>query len=202
MRSDGNGSKNYNDASSNKRNRHYATINLDGSGKTNIVSGIPFFDHILEGFARHGLFDLELKCDGDLDVDSHHTIEDCGIVLGQAIKKALGDKKSIKRYGHFILPMDETLMLCAVDLSGRPYFSYDVNFTVSKIGAMDTEMVREFFYAVSYGAEMNLHMKQLDGVNNHHIAEACFKAFGKALDMATMYEERLQGSVWSTKGTL
>ena len=178
------------------------SLNLDGSGKTNIVSGIPFFDHMLEGFARHGLFDLELKCDGDLDVDSHHTIEDCGIVLGQAIKKALGDKKSIKRYGHFILPMDETLMLCAVDLSGRPYFSYDVNFTVSKIGAMDTEMVREFFYAVSYGAEMNLHMKQLDGVNNHHIAEACFKAFGKALDMATMYEERLQGSVWSTKGTL
>ena len=178
------------------------TLNLDGSGKTNIVSGIPFFDHMLEGFARHGLFDLELKCDGDLAVDSHHTIEDCGIVLGQAIKKALGDKKSIKRYGHFILPMDETLMLCAVDLSGRPYFSYDVNFTVSKIGAMDTEMVREFFYAVSYGAEMNLHMKQLDGVNNHHIAEACFKAFGKALDMATMYEERLQGSVWSTKGTL
>lgn len=178
------------------------TLNLDGSGKTNIVSGIPFFDHMLEGFARHGLFDLEFKCEGDLDVDSHHTIEDCGIVLGQAIKKALGDKKSIKRYGHFILPMDETLMLCAVDLSGRPYFSYDVNFTVSKIGAMDSEMIREFFYAVSYGAEMNLHMKQLDGVNNHHIAEACFKAFGKALDMATMYEERLQGSVWSTKGTL
>lgn len=178
------------------------TLNLDGSGKTNIVSGIPFFDHMLEGFARHGLFDLELKCEGDLDVDSHHTIEDCGIVLGQAIKKALGDKKSIKRYGHFILPMDETLMLCAVDLSGRPYFSCDVNFTVSKIGAMDSEMIREFFYAVSYGAEMNLHMKQLDGVNNHHIAEACFKAFGKALDMATMYEERLQGSVWSTKGTL
>lgn len=178
------------------------SLNLDGSGKTNIVSGIPFFDHMLEGFARHGLFDLELKCDGDLDVDSHHTIEDCGIVLGQAIKKALGDKKSIKRYGHFILPMDETLMLCAVDLSGRPYFSYDVNFTVSKIGVMDTEMVREFFYAVSYGAEMNLHMKQLDGVNNHHIAEACFKAFGKALDMATMYEERLRGGVWSTKGTL
>lgn len=178
------------------------TLNLDGSGKTNIVSGIPFFDHMLEGFARHGLFDLELKCEGDLDVDSHHTIEDCGIVLGQAIKQALGDKKSIKRYGHFMLPMDETLMLCAIDLSGRPYFLYDVNFTVSKIGAMDTEMVREFFYAVSYGAEMNLHMKQLDGVNNHHIAEACFKAFGKALDMATMYEERLQGSVWSTKGML
>lgn len=178
------------------------TLNLDGSGKTNIASGIAFFDHMLDGFARHGLFDLDLSCKGDLEVDSHHTIEDCGIVLGQAIKQALGDKKSIKRYGHFMLPMDETLLLCAIDLSGRPYFSYDVNFTVSKVGAMDTEMVREFFYAVSYGAEMNLHMKQLDGVNNHHIAEACFKAFGKALDMATMYEERLQGSVWSTKGSL
>lgn len=119
---------------------------------------------MLEGFARHGLFDLELKCDGDLDVDSHHTIEDCGIVLGQAIKKALGDKKSIKRYGHFILPMDETLMLCTVDLSGRPYFSYDVNFTVSRIGVMDTEMVREFFYAVSYvdtpfGTSYNLYIR-------------------------------------------
>ncbi len=178
------------------------TINLDGRGKTDIQTGIPFFDHMLDGFARHGLFDLKLTCKGDLEVDSHHTMEDCGIVLGQAIKQALGDKKSIKRYGHFMLPMDETLMLCAIDLSGRPYFLYDVNFTVSKIGAMDTEMVREFFYAVSYGAEMNLHMKQLDGVNNHHIAEACFKAFGKALDMATMYEERLQGSVWSTKGML
>ena len=119
---------------------------------------------MLEGFARHGLFDLELKCDGDLAVDSHHTIEDCGIVLGQAIKKELGDKKSIKRYGHFILPMDETLMLCAVDLSGSPYFSYDVNFTVSKIGVMDTEMVREFFYAVSYvdtpfGTSYNLYIR-------------------------------------------
>lgn len=178
------------------------TLNLDGTGKTRIDTGIPFFDHMLDGFARHGLLDLELNCQGDLEVDSHHTIEDCGIVLGQAIKQALGDKKAIKRYGHFILPMDETLILCAIDLSGRPYFSYDVNFTVPKIGAMDSEMIREFFYAVSYGAEMNLHMKQLDGVNNHHIAEACFKAFGKALDMATMYEERLQGSVWSTKGTL
>lgn len=177
-------------------------LNLDGTGKTRIDTGIPFFDHMLDGFARHGLLDLELNCQGDLEVDSHHTIEDCGIVLGQAIKQALGDKKAIKRYGHFILPMDETLILCAIDLSGRPYFSYDVNFTVPKIGAMDSEMIREFFYAVSYGAEMNLHMKQLDGVNNHHIVEACFKAFGKALDMATMYEERLQGSVWSTKGTL
>ncbi len=178
------------------------TLNLDGSGKNHIDTGIGFFDHMLNGFARHGLFDLELVCKGDLDVDSHHTIEDCGIVLGEAIKKALGDKKAIKRYGSFILPMDETLMLCAIDLSGRPYMVFNSNYTVPKIGDMDTEMVREFFYAVSYSAGMNLHIRQLEGINNHHIAEGTFKAFGKALDMATMYEERLNGSVWSTKGVL
>lgn len=178
------------------------TLNLDGTGKTNIDTGIGFFDHMLNGFARHGLFDLELACNGDLTVDSHHTIEDCGIVLGQAIKEALGEKKAIKRYGNFILPMDETLMLCAIDLSGRPYLVFDSNYSVPKIGEMDTEMVREFFYAVSYSAGMNLHIRQLAGSNNHHIAEGTFKAFGKALDMATMYEERLEGSVWSTKGVL
>ena len=178
------------------------TLNLDGTGKTNIDTGIGFFDHMLNGFARHGLFDLELACNGDLTVDSHHTIEDCGIVLGQAIKEALGEKKAIKRYGHFILPMDETLMLCAIDLSGRPYLVFDSDYSVPKIGEMDTEMVREFFYAVTYTAGMNLHIRQLAGSNNHHIAEGTFKAFGKALDMATMYEERLEGSVWSTKGVL
>ena len=178
------------------------TLNLDGTGKTNIDTGIGFFDHMLNGFARHGLFDLELACNGDLTVDSHHTIEDCGIVLGQAIKEALGEKKAIKRYGHFILPMDETLMLCAIDLSGRPYLVFDSDYSVPKIGEMDTEMVREFFYAVTYTAGMNLHIRQLAGSNNHHIAEGTFKAFGKALDVATMYEERLEGSVWSTKGVL
>ncbi len=178
------------------------TLNLDGTGKTNIDTGIGFFDHMLNGFARHGLFDLELVCTGDLTVDSHHTIEDCGIVLGQAIKEALGEKKAIKRYGYFILPMDETLMLCAIDLSGRPYLVFDSDYSVPRIGEMDTEMVREFFYAVTYSAGMNLHIRQLAGVNNHHIAEGTFKAFGKALDMATMYEERLEGSVWSTKGVL
>ena len=178
------------------------TLNLDGTGKTNIDTGIGFFDHMLNGFARHGLFDLELACNGDLTVDSHHTIEDCGIVLGQAIKEALGEKKAIKRYGHFILPMDETLMLCAIDLSGRPYLVFDSDYSVPKIGEMDTEMVREFFYAVTYTTGMNLHIRQLAGSNNHHIAEGTFKAFGKALDMATMYEERLEGSVWSTKGVL
>ena len=178
------------------------TLNLDGSGKTSIDTGIGFFDHMINGFARHGLFDIELKCRGDLEIDSHHTVEDCGIVLGEAIKKATGEKKAIKRYGSAILPMDEALVLCAIDLSGRPYFSYDAEYTVPRIGTMDSEMVHDFFYAVSYSASMNLHIKQLYGVNNHHIAESSFKAFGKALDMATMYEERLNGSVWSTKGVL
>ena len=178
------------------------TLNLDGSGKTSIDTGIGFFDHMINGFARHGLFDIELKCKGDLEIDSHHTVEDCGIVLGEAIKKATGEKKAIKRYGSAILPMDEALVLCAIDLSGRPYFSYDAEYTVPRIGTMDSEMVHDFFYAVSYSASMNLHIKQLYGVNNHHIAESSFKAFGKALDMATMYEERLNGSVWSTKGVL
>ena len=176
------------------------TLNLDGSGKTQIDTGIGFFDHMLNGFARHGLFNIDLKCKGDLEIDSHHTVEDCGIVLGEAIKKAIGEKKAIKRYGSAILPMDEALVLCAVDLSGRPYFSYDAKYTVPKIGTMDSEMVHDFFYAVFYSASMNLHIKQLYGINNHHIAESSFKAFGKALDMATMHEERLNGSVWSTKG--
>lgn len=178
------------------------TLNLDGSGKTQIDTGIGFFDHMLNGFARHGLFNIDLKCKGDLEIDSHHTVEDCGIVLGEAIKKAIGEKKAIKRYGSAILPMDEALVLCAVDLSGRPYFSYDAKYTVPRIGTMDSEMVHDFFYAVSYSASMNLHIKQLYGVNNHHIAESSFKAFGKALDMATMHEGRLNGSVWSTKGIL
>ncbi|MGI6110461.1 MAG: imidazoleglycerol-phosphate dehydratase HisB [Eubacteriaceae bacterium] len=178
------------------------TLNLDGSGLCNINTGVPFFDHMLNGFARHGLFDLDLSCDGDLEIDSHHTIEDCGIVLGEAIKKAVGEKKAIKRYGSAILPMDEALVLCAIDLSGRPYFSYDAQFTVPKIGTMDAEMVHDFFYAVSYMSLMNLHIRQLAGINNHHIAESSFKAFGKALDMATMQEERLNGTAWTTKGLL
>lgn len=176
-------------------------LNLDGQGMTDISTGIGFFDHMLSGFARHGLFDLKVKVNGDLDVDCHHTIEDTGIVLGQAIQKALDDKKGIKRYGHFLLPMDETLALCAIDLSGRPYLNYDASFTTERIGEMDTEMIREFFYAVSYSAAMNLHLKILDGINNHHMAEALFKAFGKALDMAVMEEPRMK-DVWSTKGTL
>ena len=177
------------------------TINLDGEGKTDIQTGIGFFDHMLDGFARHGLFDLELNVKGDLDVDCHHTIEDTGIVLGKAIAEALGEKKGIKRYGSFMIPMDETLALCAIDLSGRPYLNFQADFTVEKLEAFDTEMFREFFYAVSYSAGMNLHLKIMDGGNNHHMAEALFKAFGKALDIATMEEPRMK-DVWSTKGSL
>lgn len=177
------------------------TLILDGNGKQDIATGIGFFDHMLSGFTRHGFFDLDLKVAGDLEVDCHHTIEDAGIVLGNAIREALGDKKGIKRFGSMILPMDETLVLCAIDLSGRPYFAFDAEFTTDRVGDMDTEMVREFFYAVSYSAGMNLHMKVLSGTNNHHIIEALFKAFGKALDDASSYDPRIT-DILSTKGSL
>lgn len=191
--------------SSIQRNTNETKIQLDfhvdGTGKADINSGVGFFDHMMNGFARHGLFDVALHVDGDLEVDCHHTIEDTGIVLGTAIREAVGDKKGIRRYGSCMLPMDETLVLCAVDLSGRPYLVYDAPFTVDRCGDMDTEMAREFFYAVSYAGAMNLHIKVLYGSNNHHIMEAMFKAFAKALDMATMYEPRIT-DVLSTKGTL
>lgn len=176
-------------------------LNLDGVGVSSIETGIGFFDHMLDGFARHGLFDLSIAATGDLVVDSHHLIEDTGIVLGTAIKDAIGDKKGIKRYGSCILPMDETLVLCAIDLSGRPYLVFDGVFTTDRVGYMDTEMVKEFFYAISYSAGMNLHMKVLSGRNNHHIIEAMFKAFAKALDEATQFDERIK-DVLSTKGSL
>ena len=176
-------------------------LDLDGTGKAQIRTGIGFFDHMLNGFARHGLFDLEVEVDGDLEVDCHHTIEDTGIVLGQAIREAVGDKAGIRRYGHMILPMDETLALCAVDLSGRPYLKFDAAFPTERMGGMETQMVKEFFYAVSYSAMMNLHLKILDGGNSHHMAEALFKSFGKALDMATMEEPRIKDA-WTTKGSL
>ena len=175
------------------------SLNLDGSGKADIQTGIGFFDHMLNSFARHGFFDLTVKAKGDLEVDTHHTIEDTGIVLGQAIKQAVGDKKGIVRYGSQILPMDESLVLCALDLCGRPYLVYDLDLDREKVG--DLEMVREFFYAVSYAAEMNLHIRQMAGMNNHHIIEAAFKAFAKALDSAVAAEPRLTG-VLSTKGSL
>ena len=174
---------------------------LDGSGQCSANTGIGFFDHMLNSFARHGLFDLTVDVHGDLEVDSHHTIEDTGIVLGEAIKKALGDKKGIKRFGYFILPMDESLVLASLDLSGRPFLNYQIPLTVERVGTMDTEMVREFFYAVSYSCGMNLHLKLLDGLNNHHIIEAAFKAFGKALDAAVSYDDCIT-DVLSTKGSL
>ena len=177
------------------------SLDLDGSGKNEIDTGIGFFDHMLDGFARHGLFNLSVKAGGDLFVDCHHTIEDTGIVIGQAILQAVGDKAGIKRYGHFILPMDETLALCAVDLSGRPYLKFDAEFSAGRLGELDTEMIREFFYAVSYGGMMNLHLRIMDGENNHHKAETLFKSFGKALDMATRPEPRIK-EAWTTKGTL
>lgn len=177
------------------------TLNLDGRGQGEIDTGIGFFDHMLHGFARHGLFDLNLKVKGDLQVDTHHTIEDTGIVLGNAIRQAAGDKAGIVRYGFQILPMDEALILCSLDLCGRPYLVYDLHLDREKVGDLETEMVREFFYAVSYGAGMNLHIKQMDGSNNHHIIEGAFKAFAKALDEAVRRDERIEG-VLSTKGSL
>ena len=177
-------------------------LNLDGKGNAKIDTGIGFFDHMLTSFAKHGFFDLNLTVKGDLYVNCHHTIEDTGIVLGKAIKGALGDKKSIKRFGNFFLPMDETLVMCAIDLSGRPYLVYDLNLTTERVGYFDTQMVKEFFYAVSYGAEMNLNLKQFSGSNDHHIIEAAFKAFAKALDEATSIDDRLNGKVLSTKGSL
>lgn len=176
-------------------------LNLDGTGSSSIHTGISFFDHMLDGFARHGLFDLKVNVTGDLAVDCHHTIEDTGIVLGNAIKEAVGDKKGIRRYGSCILPMDETLVLCAVDLSGRPYLVFDGEFTTDRVGYMDTEMVKEFFYAISYTAGMNLHIRVLSGGNNHHMIEAMFKAFAKALDQATVIDPRIT-DILSTKGSL
>jgi len=177
------------------------SLNLDGTGKSRINTGIGFFDHMLEGFSRHGFFDLVMEVKGDLWVDGHHCVEDSGIVLGCAIKEALGDKKGIRRYGSSILPMDDALALCAVDLCGRPYFAFDCGFSVERVGELDTELVKEFFYAISYSAGMNLHIKMLSGSNNHHMIEAIFKSFAKALDEATGKDERIT-DVLSTKGSL
>lgn len=176
-------------------------LNLDGQGNSDISTGIGFFDHMLEGFARHGFFDLRLRIDGDLQVDGHHSVEDCGIVLGQAIREAVGDKKGMRRFGQSLLPMDETLVLCAIDMGGRPWLNFDAKFTTERVGYLDTELLHEFFYAVSYSAGMNLHIKVLDGQNNHHMAEAMFKAFARALDEATGIDARIT-DVLSTKGTL
>ena len=177
------------------------TLCLDGKGDAAVDTGIGFLDHMLEGFSKHGFFDLKCNVRGDLHVDGHHTVEDTGIVLGQAIAQAVGDKKGICRYGSFILPMDDALALCAVDLCGRPYLNFDCTFHTERVGELDTELVREFFYAISYSAGMNLHIKMLDGTNAHHMIEAMFKAFAKALDQATGLDPRIT-DVLSTKGSL
>ena len=177
------------------------TLCLDGSGQAAVNTGIGFLDHMLEGFAKHGFFDLSCQVTGDLRVDGHHTVEDTGIVLGQAIREAVGDKKGIRRYGYFILPMDESLALCAVDLCGRPYLQFDCDFTAERVGELETELVREFFYAVSCNAGMNLHLRMLQSGNNHHMIEAMFKAFAKALDEASTPDPRI-ADVLSTKGSL
>ena len=177
------------------------SLNLDGSGSSRISTGMGFFDHMLDSFARHGLFDLEVSCEGDLQVDCHHSVEDVGIVLGEAFKKALGDKAGNKRFGNCILPMDDALVLCAVDLSGRPFFASDLKFNCQSLGDMESETVQEFFYAFSYAAGVNLHFVQHRGENGHHIAEAAFKSFARALSAAVNCEPRVAG-VWSTKGTL
>lgn len=177
------------------------SLNLNGTGQSKIDTGIGFFDHMLTHIAKHGFFDLEITCKGDLEVDCHHTVEDIGIVFGKAIKEAVGNKEGMKRYGSCTIPMDETLVLCALDLSGRAYLNYTSPFTMERLGQLDTEMIREFFIAVSSHAAMNLHIKTLDGINNHHMAEAMFKAFGNALDMATTMDPRIVGTR-STKGML
>ena len=177
-------------------------FSIDGSGNCQVNSGIGFFDHMLDAFTRHGLFDMDASIKGDLQVDCHHTIEDTGIVLGNAIKKAVGPKIGCKRYGSCILPMDEILVLVAVDLCNRPYLSFEAEFPTEKIGYMDTEMVKEFFYAISYSAAMNLHIKVLTPGNSHHMAEAMFKAFAKALDEATTIDPRLKDQAMTTKGSI
>ena len=177
------------------------SLQLDGTGKSDISTGIGFFDHMLEGFSKHGFFDLSVHAKGDLHVDGHHTVEDVGIVLGQAIRQAVGDKAGMKRFGYFILPMDDALALCAVDLGGRAYFSFDGAFQTERVGDFETQLVTEFFYALASNAQMNLHIRLLAGQNDHHKIEAIFKAFGKALDQAVSMDERISG-VLSTKGSL
>lgn len=176
-------------------------LNLDGSGKSDVKTGIGFFDHMLEGFSKHGNFDLSVLANGDLAVDTHHTVEDCGIVLGSAIRKAVGEKEGINRYASFIQPMDDALVLVSVDLCNRPYLNFNYEFKNERVGYLETETVREFFYAISYSAGMNIHIKVLDGFNDHHVIEAMFKGFANALKNAVRVDETRQG-VLSTKGSL
>ena len=178
------------------------SLNLDGKGKSEINSGVGFLDHMLTLFARHGRFDLRLTCDGDTYVDDHHSVEDIGIALGQAFEKALGDKRGIIRYGSFILPMDETLILTAVDISGRSYLNYDLHIPTEKVGAFDTELTDEFFLGFVRNANLTLHIKQLEGKNSHHIIEGTFKSFGRTMKQAVAIDKAFQDEIPSTKGVL
>lgn len=179
------------------------SVNLDGTGKADIDTGVAFFDHMLEQLAKHGLFDLYIKCDGDLEIDSHHTVEDTGIALGQAIKAALDDKAGIRRYGHAYVPMDEALSRVALDLSNRPYLVWNVKFTIDRLGEqMETELFQEFFNAVAQAGGITLHIENFYAENNHHRIESIYKAFAKALRMATEMDPRAAGQLPSTKGTL
>jgi imidazoleglycerol-phosphate dehydratase len=179
-----------------------ASVDLDGTGTYDVATGVGFLDHMIEQLARHSLIDVTLKADGDLHIDQHHTTEDSGIALGQALAKALGDKKGIARYGFAYLPMDDTLTRVALDISGRPYLVWKVAFTRSKVGEMDTELFREWFQAFAQHAGLTLHVETLYGENSHHIAETCYKALAKALRQAVAIDERQKGSVPSTKGQL
>ena len=176
-------------------------LEIDGKGESKICTSVPFLDHMLDLFTRHGLFDLKIDAQGDIDIDFHHTVEDIGIVLGQAFREALGDKKGIRRYGQAAVPMDETLASVAVDLSGRPYLVYNVRLPKVKIGEFDVELAREFFQAFANNAGANLHINVIYGDNVHHILEACFKGMARALDQATQLDPRIEG-VLSTKGKL
>lgn len=178
-----------------------ASVDLEGSGKADIETGMPFFNHMLDSFSRHGLFDIKLQATGDLEVDYHHTVEDVGLALGEAFKKALGDKQGIRRFGEASCPLDETLAKVVIDLSGRPYLSYNVKIRPGRIGSFDTDLPHEFYAAFTNQLGMNLHIDVIRGENPHHIIEACFKAFARAMDMATGFDERIRG-VLSTKGSL
>lgn len=177
-------------------------LNLDGSGKSNIDTGCGFLDHMLTLFAKHGRFDLEVKCVGDTNIDDHHTVEDIGISLGLAFKEALGDKKGVTRYGYMILPMDETLILSSVDFSGRAYLNYDLNIPTAKVGTFDTELTEEFFYGFIRNAECTLHIKQLDGKNSHHIIEGTFKSVARTFKEAVKIDSQFADDILSTKGVL
>ena len=178
------------------------TVALDGTGAYDNKTGVGFFDHMLDQLARHALIDLKVRCEGDLHIDDHHSVEDVGIAIGQALTQALGDKRGIRRYGSFHLAMDDALLRAALDLSGRPYLVWDVEFPTAKIGSFDTELVREFFQALSTHGGITLHVTKLAGINSHHIAEAAFKAVARALREAVEPDPRQAGSVPSTKGTL